>query len=260
MERAASQHRSGVVLIGIDVNTISAAVEQAVNAGVKITCVFCDSGPQWTGKVYNIGPSLQQMGRVAALEAIATYGTKLNLVDFNDPGLDAVVQRHAAVAATIKKYCPSCAYTGITTNDTELGEPGPPPWNAYLEAHPPSTGSYVIGPWDDIDNAIAKTDQSSGDSSVAVGGYGLQGSIPYIQDGQEQSIVTYSYGYYGWMAAEVLALLKAGKPVPSGLTSLPIMLVTRANVSVVADDKNAGHYIAPPGDWQATFTRSWGKS
>jgi ABC-type sugar transport system substrate-binding protein len=260
MARAASQHLAGVVLIGIDVNTISASVNEAVSAGVKIACVFCQSGAQWNGKVYDVGPNLQNMGYVATMEAIAEYGTNLKLVDFNSPGTDAIVERHLGVASTIAKYCPSCSFHTVTVNNVQLGEPGPPPWDSYLETHPQGTVNYVIGPFDNLDNEIAKTDQSEGRTDVQVGGYGFAGALPYIEDGQEQSIVTYGFGYYGYLAAEVIALLHANKPVPAGLTSLPVMLVTKNNVNIVADNDNAGHYIAPPGDWQKTFLTSWGKA
>jgi ABC-type sugar transport system substrate-binding protein len=258
MQRAASQHLNGVVLIGIDVNTISAAVHQAASAGVKIACIFCQSGPQWKGEVYDVGPNLRQMGQIAALKAIATYGTKLKLVDFTDPATDALVQRHAGVAATVKKYCPSCSLNTVTVPAADFSKPGPPEWDAYLEAHPQGTVNYVIGPFDDVDNAIAKTDQSSG-RSITIGGYGLSGAIPFLQNGQEQSIVTYGYGYYGWMAADVLARLKAHLPLPADLTNLPVMLITHSNVATVADNHNAGHYITPPGNWQQTYLTAWGK-
>jgi ABC-type sugar transport system substrate-binding protein len=260
MQRAASQHLDGVVLEGVDVNTITAAVKQAAQAGVKIACVFCHSGPQWKGEVYDIGPDLPEMGRIAALEAIATYGTKLKVVDFNSPGTDALVERHAGVATTMKQYCPSCSFDTITINDTQIGEPGPPPWNSYLEAHPKGTVNYVIGPFDDLDNELAKTDQSAGRTDISIGGYGFAGALPYLENGQEQSIVTYGYGYYGWVAADVLARLKAHAPIPANLNSLPVMLVTHNNVSVVANNNNPGHYIAPPGDWQQTFLKAWGKA
>lgn len=260
MARAASEHLYGVVLIGVDVNTISASVTEAVNAGVKIACIFCQSGPQWNGKVYDVGPSLENMGYVAALEAIAEYGTNLKLVDFNTPGTDAIVERSLGVSTAMAKYCPSCSFNTVTVNDTQYGEPGPPPWDSYLETHPQGTVNYVIGPYDDIDNEIAKTDQSEGRTDIQIGGYGLAGAIPYIQNGQEQSIVTYGYGYYGYMAAEVLGLLHANKPLPAGITSLPVMLVTKSNIQTVAGNDNAGHYIAPPGEWQDTFLNSWGKA
>jgi ABC-type sugar transport system substrate-binding protein len=260
MARAASEHLYGVVLIGVDVNSMTSSVNEAVSAGVKIICIFCQSGPQWKGKVYDVGPALTNMGRVATLEAIAEYGTKLKLVDFNTPGTDAIVERNDGVSETVKKYCPSCKFNVVDVNDTQYGEPGPPPWNAYLETHAKGTVNYVIGPYDDIDNEIAKTDQSQNRADIQIGGYGLAGAIPYIESGQEQSIVTYGYGYYGYMAAEVLAILHDHKTPPAGLASLPVMLVTKSNIKVVADNHNAGHYITPPGNWQKTFATSWGKA
>lgn len=260
MQRAAAQHLDGVVLVGIDVNVISAAVHQAVNAGVKVTCIFCHSGAQWKGKVYDIGPNLPQAGHIAALRAVATFGNKLKLVDFNDPATDAVFTRHAAVAATMKQACPSCSYNTITIPGADVTKPGPPEWDAYLESHPQGQVNYVIGEFDELGNAITKTDQSSSRTEIKIGGYGLAGAIPYIQNGQQDSIVVYPYGYMGWVAADTLARLKAGAPLPSGTDALPQMLLTHNNIGIVANNTNGGHYIAPPGDWQGAFKKVWGQS
>jgi ABC-type sugar transport system substrate-binding protein len=265
MNRAAQQHLDGVVLVGVDVNTIRAAVDNAVASGVRIVCVVCTSGPQWKGKVVDVTPSWTAAGVLAAWAILAHSGDHTKAAQFYDPEFAAVRLRDAAVTATIKGNCPTCTITTINFPGTDAGKPGPPEWTSYLASHPSGAITDVIGEYDSAALVVSRTDQSQG-RAIPVGGY--DGEPPNDKDmltGKPPIAwsIGHPYDYESWIAADVLGRWKATLPIPTGLDQMPIMLVTKANAAELLKGNPPGSgssYPAPSGDWQGAFKKLWHKA
>jgi ABC-type sugar transport system substrate-binding protein len=259
--QAVQQKYNGIIFTGIDVNTIPSAVNAAAAAGVKMMCVVCVSGPRWKGKVVDVTPNWYQAGVMAAWEVLSISGSATKAAQFYDPEFSAIVYRDAGVEATFKKYCPSCTLDTIHINGEQVGEPGPPPWTAFLASHPPGTINNVIAEYDGGAIVVSKTDQSEG-RSIPVGSY--DGEVPNltgIATGQPAPItwtVGQPYDYEPWAAADALGRWVNGLPIPAGLNQMPLVLVTSANVhEFLKGNPPPSDYIAPLDNWQAKFKALW---
>jgi ABC-type sugar transport system substrate-binding protein len=263
MERAAQQKLDGIILIGVNVNTIPTATERAAAAGVRIVCVVCNSGPRWKGKVVDVTPDWTQAGVIAAWQTLAHSGDQAKVVQYYDAEFEAVILRAAGVEKTIKANCPTCTINTITVTASEFAQPGPPPWTAYLTAHPAGTITDAIAQADFLALVMSHTDVSDGRGEIAVGGYdGEPPNVKAIATGTPAVSwsVAHPYDYEAWSAADVLGRWKAGAPFPKGLNRMPLMLVTKANAAELLKGNPApSTYPAPAGDWQGTFLKLWGK-
>jgi ABC-type sugar transport system substrate-binding protein len=262
LARAVQQKMNGVILIGVDVNTIPEATQQAAKAGVHIVCVVCNSGPKWKGKVVDVTPDWTQAGVIAAWEVLAHSGDHAKIVQFYDAEFTAVTLRDGGVEKTIKANCPACTLSNLTVTANELGGAGPPPWTAYLQAHPTGTITDAIAQADSFALIMSRTDVSEG-RVIPIGGWdGDPPNITALITGSPPLTwtVAHPYDFEAWTGADVLGRWKAGQPFPKGLGQMPLMLVTKANAAELAKGNPAGStYPAPPGDWQGKFLKLWGK-
>jgi ABC-type sugar transport system substrate-binding protein len=73
--------------------------------------------------------------------------------------------------------------------------------------------------------------------------------------------VSHPYDYEAWAAADAIGRLQAGAPLPQGLQEMPLTLVTKANApELLKGNPLPSTYPAPPGNWQGTFEKLWGKT
>jgi ABC-type sugar transport system substrate-binding protein len=264
MDRAAADHLDGVVVIGPDVNTIAPATQRAVDAGVKVVCVWCVSGPKWAGKVVDVTPNWVETGKIAAMRAIANHGADTKAVTFYDPQVASVRLRAQGVKDGFKEACPQCKLDLINTTGADLSLPGPPQWNAFLASHPNGTLTDVIGESDGLALVIGKTDEGIGRSDITVGGF--DGDLPNLTAMTQGKLsidysVAHGTNYEAWTAADVLGRWKAGADIPANLDQMPNMLVTKDNAAeLIKGNPKGSAYPAPAGDWQSTFLKNWGKS
>jgi ABC-type sugar transport system substrate-binding protein len=264
LERAAQQKISGVMLIGVDVNSLPAATEAAVKAHVKIVCVVCNSGPRWKGKVIDVTPNWVKAGDMAAWETIALSGDHAQVAQFYDPEFSAVILRDQGVTDTLTLNCPNCSITNINVVASEFGTPGPAPYLAFLNTHPAGTVNDVIAQADFLMSTLVATDASAGRSDINIGGW--DGDAPNVTalaantPGGWAWTVAHPYDYEAWAAADVLGRWTAGKPIPSGLQNMPLMIVTPANAkSLQSGNPLPSTYPAPGsnGSWQKVFKSTW---
>ena len=262
IDRAVQDHLDGVVLISVNVNTIKNSVDRAVQAGVGITCVVCASGPQWKGKVIDVGPDYVQQGQMAAWEILASTGDKAKVVTFIDKQFDPPQAYGKALGDTITKNCPACTFDAISISGANAGKPGPPEWSAYLSSHPKGTITDVVGEYDAYALTVSKTNSQAGRDEIRVGGYnGDKANLDAMIAGKPRIDFTVAYGYvyYSWTAVDVLGRLKAHVPFKDGLDTQPNMLVQKDNAAELLKGNPAPWtFPAPAGDWQGTYKKLWG--
>jgi len=262
VDQAVTQKDKGIILIGIDVNTIPTATNAAIKAGIKIMCVVCISGPKWKGKVIDVTPDWYQAGVIAAWQTLAISGSKTWAAQFYDPEFAAIVARDAGVEATFKKYCPTtCKLNTIAINGPDVGLPGPPPWTAYLATHPAGTVNNVIAEYDGGAIVCSLTDVSEG-RNIPIGSY--DGEVPNVQGistGKPAPItwaVGQPYDYEPWAAVDALGRWVNGLPIEKGLQSMPLVLINKTNVAkFLAGNPKGSDYVAPLDNWQGKFEALW---
>jgi ABC-type sugar transport system substrate-binding protein len=264
MERAVQQKQNGVVLVGVDVNTIPQATQAAVAAGVHISCVVCTSGAKWKGKVIDVTPDWTKAGELAAWYILSQEGDKAKIVQFYDSEFAAVTLRAQGVENVIKANCPSCSLSTLKVTISELVQPGPPPYTSLLTTHPKGDVTDTIAQADAFALSNSKTDASEGRNEIAMGGWdGDKANLVAMVTGKPRIdwSVAHPYDYEAWAAADVIGRLKAGAPLPAGLQEMPLTLVTKANAPQLLKGNPApSTYPAPPGNWQGTFEKLWGQS
>lgn len=264
--QAAQEHVDGLILVGVDVNTISDATAQAVKAGVRIVCFPCNSGSKWKGKVVDVTPNWYKAGEISAWEILALEGSHAKTWQVNDAEFSAVQLRAAGTEHVMQTECPECSLTTTEVTASETAQPGPPPWTAYLASHPAGTLTDAIGEYDGIAIPMANTDVSDGRSTIQLGGYdGDRPNLTALATGKPAGIAwTVAFPYYeeGWIAANVLGRWKAGLSLPTNLTNDALVLITKANVAQYIKGNPVGTaavYPAPP-NWEHAFEKTWGRA
>jgi ABC-type sugar transport system substrate-binding protein len=264
MQRAVQQKQNGVVLVGVDVNTLPQATEAAVAAGVKISCVVCTSGAKWKGKVIDVTPDWVKAGELAAWYILSQEGDKAKIVQFYDNEFAAVTLRASGVENVIKANCPTCTLNTLKVTISQLVQPGPPPYTAFLSTHPNGDVTDTIAQADAFALSMSKTDASEGRTEIAMGGWdGDNPNLVAMSTGKPRIdwSVAHPYDYEAWAAADAIGRLQAGAPLPQGLQEMPLTLVTKANAPELLKGNPApSTYPAPPGNWQSTFEKLWGKT
>jgi ABC-type sugar transport system substrate-binding protein len=264
MDRAAEEGLDGVVVIGPDVNTFAEATKRATDAGVKVVCIWCGSGPDWEGKVVDVTPDWVETGKIGAMRAIANDGANTKAVTFDDPQVASVRLRADGVQEAFKEACPECTLDIINTTGADLSLPGPPQWNAYLSSHPDGTVNEVVAESDGMAMTIGTTNEGIGRSDITIGGF--DGDLPNLNAMIEDKLsidysVAHGVNFEAWTAADVLGRWKAGEEIPANLDHMPNMLVTKETAAeLLKGNPEGSSYPAPAGDWQGEFLTRWGKS
>jgi ABC-type sugar transport system substrate-binding protein len=263
IDRAVQDNLDGVILISVNVNTLKASVERAVAAGLRITCVVCVSGPEWKGKVIDIGPDYAQQGEMAAWAIMAVRGGDAKVATFVDQQFVPPQVYGKALGDTLAQNCPTCTFDPINFSGANAAKPGPPEWSGYLASHPVGTVTDVVGEYDALSLSVSKTNANAGRTEIGVGGY--NGDEPNLAamisgDPRIDFTVAYGYTYFSWTAADVLGRWKAGLPIPEGLDQQPNQLVEKDNAAELLKGNPAPSvFPAPAGDWQGDYKKLWGQ-
>ena len=262
VDRAVQDGLDGIILVSVDVNTIKASVDRAIEAGLTIACTMCTSGPAYAGKVLDVTVDWDIQGAMAAWKIMADQGTKAQVVSFSDAAFSPPPLRAAGLEKTLKENCPTCTFELVQFATGSIAKPGPPEYNALLAQRAAGTITNVVAHYDGLGMAIAKTTVQAGRTDIAVGGYGgssdaiaalLSANPPYA------FTVAEPYTYAEWCAADLLARTKAGLPLWDGFDNLPSTLITKDNAQTFLDgNPPPSTNPAPSGDWQANFKKIWG--
>jgi ABC-type sugar transport system substrate-binding protein len=172
--------------------------------------------------------------------------------------------RGQGVENVIKANCPTCTLNTLKVTISELVQPGPPPYTSFLATHPQGQVTDTIAQADAFALSNSKTDASEGRNEIAMGGWdGDKANLVAMVTGKPRIdwSVAHPYDYEAWAAADAIGRLQAGAPLPQGLQEMPLTLVTKANApELLKGNPLPSTYPAPPGNWQGTFEKLWGKA
>lgn len=259
-DKAIQGKYDGIVMFGVNVNTIKGAVDRVLAANIPIGCINCASGPLKgkDGKIIDAAPDWNAEGEQMSRFLTASSEGKGKIVAFQDKAFPQTTLRTAGLAKVIKTDCPGCEFQIVEQSAGETAEPGPPTFTATLTKNPRGTLTDAIALYDGIGLPMAKTLKSQGRTDLRVHGYDADppvvqaiadGSLPY------GSTIGSPITYGSWAAVDQVARVVAGK-TPWKSDALPILTVSKENAAAYA---KAGDY-EPQGDWKTdVFMKSWGK-
>lgn len=261
MYRAIQHKDNAVILIAVNVNTITASVQAAAAAGMTIMCTQCLSGPQWAGKVTDVTVDFHGQGEIEAWKVIADKGDHAKVFGTTDPQFSSAAAKAQGLDDGIKADCPTCTVTITPFPSSTAAEPGPPEFTAFLAAHPPGTVDYYVPHFDGLSVPIATTMKNAGRTDFLIGG--TDGSTAGLNklataDPPMAFDVVEPFTYEEWCAADLIARIKAKAPLWSGYGTMPSTLLDSTNIKqflTMFPDDTPG-----PAGFEANFEKLWGKS
>jgi ribose transport system substrate-binding protein len=261
MYRAIQHKDNAVILIAVNVNTITASVQAAAAAGMTIMCTQCLSGPQWAGKVYDVTVNFPAQGGIEAWKVIADKGDHAKVFGTTDPQFSSAAAKAQGLKDGITADCPTCTITIIPFPSSTASEPGPPEFTAFLASHPPGTVDYYVPHFDGLAVPIATTMKNAGRTDFLIGGTdGSTAGLNKLATANPPMAfdVVEPFTYEEWGAADLIARIRAKAPLWSGYGTMPSTLIDSTNVkqflAMFPDDSPA------PAGYQANFEKLWGKS
>lgn len=254
--QAVSQGYKAIVLQSVDVNAIKAPVDQALAAGVAISCVSCLSNG-YQDKIHDVSPDWDMQGQEIAAYIMAQTDGKAKVLGFPDSEFPAVTKRMVALGRYLKSNCPDCTYK--TTNFTldQLGSPVPPVWSASLSQNPPGSLTDVVAPYDDAAALFAKAEKQAGRRDIRINSMDITiGSAPLFVDGSYPlgATVVSPYEYEAWSSVDQVARQLAGKKSWDS-TKTPSPIVDHHNAS----NFTQGTFNPTDFDYRSKFLALWGK-
>ena len=257
IDRAVEQGLDGVVLASGDVNTIKESVDRAVKAGLFIACVFCASGHEWDGKVYDVSPNWAGQGEIVSWAIIANSGSRAKVVSFQDNAFTTTILRAKGLEDGLAKNCPDCTYKRELFATADIAQPGPPQVAALVASNSPGQITNLVAHYDGLGMAAAKTIKDSGRKDITVSGYDADSvAANAIITGEPAPYgwsVAGPFNYAMWAAVDMVARHKAGVELWPNWDQMP---------SVLIDKSNAALYIKEtpgPPNYKQFFLHLWGK-
>ena len=251
VDQAVQEAADGIVLFAIDVNTIKAPIEQAIAAGLTVTCAFCYSGGYREKGVVDVTPDFEEQGEVIAWNIIDRTQGKASVLVADEPSQTGVVRRVAGASAVLDQ-CESCSHEELVIPAADLAQPGPPQFTALLSSRA-SDFTDVIGYADALAAPMLKTLETSGNSGPAVSSYDAEEAVVQkLTTKSSMSVANMAapMEFAAWAAVDQ-AIRGAAGLRPWDSTDLPDVLLTPENVG----DYKA--ILEPQTDWKAEFTELW---
>ena len=266
LDRAVQQKLDAVIMVSVDVTTIKPAVDRAIAAGLNILCTFCVSreyyGKKTTkGWVYDVTADFEKQGEMDAWKVLSQNGENAKVAVFTDKAFDPLPPRLAGFTKVFKTECPKCPFQVRYFATGDIAKPGPPEFNALLATKPAGTLTNVVGHYDGMGMAMAKTLKQIGRTDIKVVAYDTTtDSINALVTGSPAAYTAAAagpYSYAEWAAADVIGRLKAGKPLWPGRMSLQSTLIDATNAKQHLPPNTVDP--TPSGDWRGVFKKLWGK-
>ena len=255
VNQAVLQGDNGIILYGIDVNTIKASIDAAIAKKIPIMCMACYSGALRGHGVTDVTTDFETQGTMMGDYLVAQNNGKASVVDFIDHAFPQTSLRTQGVQSVLSK-CSGCKLKVVQMSVSETAQPGPPTWTAFLTQNP--TGfTDAVALYDGAGTPMAKTLQSQGKTAPIVNGYDAdpgivtalaKKSLPYGITIGEPLV------YEAWAAVDLMGRAAAGQPLWSNTAELPSVIISSSNAA-----QYEGKYMAPSGNWQANFLKLWGK-
>ena len=229
IDRAISEHANGILLVAIDSQLVSAAVQQARAANIPVVDVTSGSpvGPDGVNAEISSISYNSQMGQAAAWYAIAASHAHAKVVVFRDTSF-TIAPPIADGFVSVIKQCSTCQVLDVVNyTDTNLPTTFPELVNSTLERYPDATYVFTIA---DVYAIYAKQGiETAGSSAQILSTGGDEPNLALIRAGNTQVATTAEpLAYFGWLSVDAMVRLMNGEQVPA--FNAPMKLLVRSNL------------------------------
>ncbi len=262
LAQAVALKADAVVLGGIDAAEQASAVEQAVQAGIKVAGwhVGPKPGPIASPPVFtNITTDPIEVAKAAAFYAVADSDGKAGVVILTDSVYKIAIAKSDAMAAVVKQ-CSGCKL--LSVDDTPLSDSTtrmPQLTTSMLQRFGPKW-TYTLGINDLYFDFMQPALQAAGVPGDGIphnvsAGDGSDSAFQRIRDKDYQvGTVAEPLRMQGWQLVDELNRAFAGQP-PSGFVAPPHLFVA-ANID---KDGGAQNTYDPANGYRDAYRKIWGK-
>jgi ABC-type sugar transport system substrate-binding protein len=258
MQQAVQQKYDAIIVDSGNLQYLASAAQAVISAKIPLICVDCAPVASLAGKVITTGEDWPQTGQAIAAALIARSGDKTDIVRWDETAYPSISITTQALAAEYKKLCPSCKYAQQEYVTTDLAQPGPPVWTAFLSSHPSGSGiTDVVADNDYLAQAMQATQNQAGRSDIAISSTASLGvEINDIKTGATKGIATVNPTEFECWAALDLAARAMDGMKPYNANNLYSPLVEQSNASKFLPD---GNYTPDGDNVAAKFEALWQK-
>jgi len=206
------------------------ASQLAALAAKNVPVVDCCTANAAHANLKVVSDGLNAVSVQAQLQAawvVANSEGKGSAVWLGTPAFPVLAAAQTQFQHYLKQYCPSCGFSALPINVTQIGTSAlPTAIVGFLRAHP--SYKYVAAGFDDefIGLPAALSAAGLSGSVKLIGSDPGATELPYIKSGQEAASVTFPAGSTMFLLADALARTFVGASVAPDDIVLPRQLVT----------------------------------
>jgi ribose transport system substrate-binding protein len=259
IQEAVQQKYDAIIVDSGNLQYLASSVQAVISAKIPLICVDCaPTAASIADKVITTGEDWSQTGQAIAAALIARSGDKTDIVRWDETAYPSISITTAGLAAEYKKLCPTCKYAQQEYVATDLAQPGPPVWTAFLSSHPAGSGiTDVVADDDFLAQAMQATENQAGRSDIAISSTASLGvEINDIKTGATKGIATVNPTEFEcWAALDLAARAMDGMKLYNA-NNLYSPLVVQSNASKFLPD---GNYTPDGVSVPAKFEALWQK-
>ena len=194
-------------------------------------------------------------GRLLADWVVVDSSANAKTAFFNVPNFPVLKIMEQAYQTRLAELCPSCTYTGIDVQATDIGKSLPDRVVSYVQQHPDtnyillSFGSMVLG----VPEALKEAGLDGHVKLVSQAGLNL--NFNYIAKGQQAVDMTLSHLNLAYAAMDVMARVWNGQDVSRISSILPTIFLTKDNLNF---DPSSNTTWPMPETLQQQYKTLWG--
>jgi ribose transport system substrate-binding protein len=260
LKQAIALQPDGIVIGGFTPNTMTHALKQANDLGIKLISWHSTPTPGPMPEYYiadNITSSADDVAKVSAMYAIANSNGKANVVILTD-GLYSIAVHKADVMKEYIEKCTGCSV--LSYEDTPLANTSariPQLTYSLVQKHGEKY-NYTLAIndlyFDYMSPALRSLGRKKGEGPYNISaGDGSQSAFERIRNGDFQSAtVAEPLNLHGWQTIDEFNRLFNGKPISGYVT--PAHLVTADNIHDAGGDQNM---YDPANGYRDYYKASW---
>lgn len=233
VQHAVQEGVEGLVIISIDVGSIKSAVDAAIAKKIPISCVLCQSEPEFLqdNHVVDVTTSGAGTGEAAADYIVANSGGKGTIFATVDHAFPIVVTRAEATKKKINELCSACKWEEQEFATAELEKPGPPVFTAALASHPAGSLQWVETSSTTYSEPMIKTAVQQGRNELQF--VGEEAEPEFLHDmvttKVAPAVVAIPNNYAAWSGVDEV-IREVNKMPTWEAKNLPIWILTKSEV------------------------------
>lgn len=250
----------GIVIDSIDLASVKSAVQEAINAGIPLSCVMCtpDPGFEPNSPVPLASTDGTETGEYIGTYVVANSEPGERILQFRDKAFPIMIARGEAAKEVIEAKCQECTYEEQQIATEELTKPGPPYFTAALAAHPEGELGWAFAASDTYNIPAVKTAEQQGRNVKFVGSDGEPAFLEQMVANPEvaKATVWNPFNYAAWAGVDQVIRVAAGLKSWESY-GLPVGYINDAETAEAALKAAPNYYSPPAFNYEEMFKKLW---